>query len=280
MLSPHQKKRLLLFLSDDVGTGDVTAAFLPKCRAAAVLTAKEQCIVAGMEEAEFLAESNGLFFKPLKKDSEKARRGEAIANLSGNAGKIVSVERTILNVMGRMSAVATISSKAVAIARGRTKIFLTRKTMPGFNEFDKKAAAAAGAYPHRLNLAEMILLKPNHLLFFDSITNAINESRKTAGKAPVRIVEVEAKNIEEALEAAQAGAEWVMLDNFSAKNACRAVKEIRKIAPKTIIECSGEINLRNLGSYASIEPDIISMGELTKKAGMIDFSLYVSKKNW
>jgi nicotinate-nucleotide pyrophosphorylase (carboxylating) len=277
MLTPLQKKRLLQYLREDLSKGDVTASLLPDRKTEAFLRAKENCVVAGLEECAFIAKSKGVKLKPLKKAGAKARKNEKVARLSGKVKAIVEVERTILNVLGRMSGVATICRQAVDIAGKKVKIFATRKTMPGFNEFDKKSTAFGGAFPHRKNLNEMILIKPNHLLFLGSVSGAVGKAGKAKRKAGIKKVEIEVKNLKQALEAAEAGADWIMLDNFSLKQAEKAVKVLRRIAPKVIIECSGGINLKNLRSYAKAGPDIISMGCITKSAGMSDFSLYVVK---
>ena len=278
MLSPLQKKRLLEYLKEDLSKGDVTASLLPNQNAEAFLKAKENCVVAGLEESAFLAKSRGVKFRALKKAGARARKNEKVAKLSGKVRAIVEVERTILNVLGRMSGVATISKKAADLAGKKIKVFATRKTMPGFNEFDKKATLFGGAFPHRKNLNEMILIKPNHLLFLGSISEAVKKAKKTKKNTKIKKAEVEVKNLKQALEAAHEGADWVMLDNFSVKQTKKAVKVLRGVAPKTIIECSGRINLKNIKQYASAGPDIISMGQITKEAGVTDFSLYVVKK--
>jgi len=276
MLNLEQKKKLLKILKEDMPTGDVTSSFTPKAKATAQIIACEDCTIAGIEEAVFLAKSKKVIFKAKKKTGVKTKKSELIAELSGENRNIFAVERTILNVLGRMSAVATISEKAVKLA-GKTKILLTRKTMPGFNEFDKKACVYGGALPHRKNLSEMILLKENHLEFFASVTKAVSEANKRKEKIPLKKAEVEVRNMKEAIEAVYAKADWIMLDNFSVKEAKKAVKEMRRIEPKTIIECSGGINLKNLAQYATVKADYISMGYLTKNAGIIDFSLLVKK---
>jgi nicotinate-nucleotide pyrophosphorylase (carboxylating) len=149
--------------------------------------------------------------------------------------------------------------------------------MPGLNDFDKKACLFAGVFPHRKNLNEMILLKSNHLIFFDKIEDAFDLAKNASKKTKAKLFEIEVKNLEDALKIASLKADWIMLDNFSLEDAKEAIRKIREISPKTIIECSGGINLNNLKDYVYLGPDIISMGCLTKDARMIDFSLRVKK---
>ncbi|MBI5035712.1 carboxylating nicotinate-nucleotide diphosphorylase [Candidatus Micrarchaeota archaeon] len=187
--------------------------------------------------------------------------------MEGENRKILSVERTALNVLGRMSGVATLCRKAKEIAGNNTTIALTRKTIPGFNVFDKKAAEAAGAWPHRKNLEDAILIKDNHLMFI-SIGEAVRRAKQTK-----KFAEVEVKTWEEAIEAIEAEPDMVMLDNFPLKEAAKAVREIRSKNRKIKIELSGGISLENLADYAKLKPDYISLGFLTKAAETIDFSV-------
>jgi len=125
----------------------------------------------------------------------------------------LSVERTALNFLGRMSEVATTCAEAKKIAGSKVTVALTRKTMPGFNIFDKKAAKIAGIWPHRINLNDAILLKENHLDFFDSPSDAVKAAKKKAGKA--KFIEIEVESLADALDAAKAKPDIIMLDNFS-----------------------------------------------------------------
>lgn len=264
------KKKLKAFLVDDAATRDITASLLPEERCRADIVIEEDAVVAGLEEAAFVFKVGGCRVKVLRKDGSRLKKMTKVLSVFGSNRKIVSAERTALNLLGRMSGVATNCAKAKRIAGNRVKIFLTRKTMPGFNLFDKKACTTVGVYPHRVDLSEMIILKPTHLRFFKSITEAVKKAQKKKSKAKIKKVEVEVGNLGEAIEAVEAGADWIMLDNFSAKNAKRAIREIRKRS-NALIECSGGIDLNNLKEYVRLKPDIISMGALTKNAKWIDF---------
>ena len=272
MLFAPAKKKLKQFLADDVGAGDRTSALLPEKKCRAIITANENCVLAGAEEAAWLFSFQGCRVKQLKKDGAILRKGSKVLKLDGVNRKILSAERTSLNVLGRMSGVATICSKAAAIAGENTKVFLTRKTMPGFNEFDKKACTFGGVFPHRKNLEEMILLKENHLAF-GSIQELIAKAREKKRKGEK--IEVEVRTARQAVEAAKNNADIVMLDNFSMKSTGKAIRKVKEINQKAVVELSGGITLKNLHSYVKLKPEMISMGQLTKEAKTIDFSLEV-----
>ncbi|MFH1586232.1 MAG: carboxylating nicotinate-nucleotide diphosphorylase [Candidatus Diapherotrites archaeon] len=272
MLTKNAKKKLISFLRDDAASRDVTSALIPKRRVVAYIEAREKTVLAGGEEAAFIFRKNKCRVRQLKKDGALVKKGKRVMRIEGENRKILAIERTALNVMGRMGGVATICGKASSIAGGRSEIMLTRKVMPGFNEFDKKACRFGGVSPHRKNLADMVLIKENHLKF-----SSIEELVKRAKKKKLGKIEVEVENLSEAIEAAELEADIIMLDNFSPAGAKKAVKVIRSLSGAKI-ELSGGINLKNLRQYLSSGADMISMGELTKKAKMADFSLYTGRR--
>jgi len=272
MLSKTMKKKLISFLRDDAAYRDVTSALVPKKKVVAYIEAHEKTILAGGEEAAFLFRKHKCRVKQLKKDGALIKKGKRVMRIEGENRKILAIERTALNVLGRMSGVATICNKASSIAKERSEIMLTRKVMPGFNEFDKKACKFGGVSPHRKNLADMVLVKENHLKF-----DSIEELVKKAKKKKLGKIEVEVENLSEAIEAAEKGSDIIMLDNFSPKKAKKTVKVISSLS-RAKIELSGGINLKNLRQYLSSGADMISIGELTKKAKMVDFSLYLRRR--
>lgn len=273
-LNGKMRQKLLLALKDDLGKGDITSRILPEKKCVAEISADEGCVLAGLEEAEFLFKSRGLKVKRPAKDGQAVKKGKIVLRIEGSGKKIVGVERTALNFLGRMSGIATACNKAKSMLKknSATKIALTRKTAPGLNLFDKKAAKIAGIFPHRTDLSSAVLIKDNHLVFFKSPAEAV----KKAKAAGLKNIEVEVSGLKEALDAAKAGADTVMLDNFSAKNAGRAIKEIRKISGAKI-ELSGGITLSNLKQFAALNPDMISMGELTHSVKAVHFGLNVKK---
>jgi len=270
MLSKEVKKKLLAILREDIGKGDVTSALLPLRDCKVKIVVKEPCIVAGLEETRFLFRQKGVKSKAFVKDGDRIQGGATILRLSGRNRSILSVERTALNVLGRMSEVASTCSEAKKIAGKSITIALTRKTMPGFNLFDKKAALIGGVWPHRINLNSFVLLKENHLPFFDSPFDAVMAAKKKYGRKMK--VEIEVETMLQALNAARARPGIIMLDNFSPKKALASVKALRK-AFSGKIELSGGITEKNLRAFARAKSDIISMGSLTYSTKWHDFSL-------
>jgi len=270
MLSSEEKKRILMALKDDISKGDITSALLEPKKAKAIIIAKEKCILAGIEEALFLFKSQKLKAIALKNDGEKAKKNEKIILIKGNNKKILSVERTALNFLSRMSGIATACFKAQRIAK-KTRIALTRKTAPLLNYFDKKAAIKAKVLPHRMNLSSGILIKDNHLAF-ESIESLVKKARKKNYKN----IEVECKNLKEVREAIKSKADIIMLDNFSINKARKAIKLIKEKS-NALIEISGNINFNNLKNYSKLRANIISMGALTHSVKAINFSLKVIK---
>ncbi len=274
MLNPEMKRKLITIFGDDVGKGDLSSAILPLKICNAVVIAREACVVAGLEEAKFLFKSQGVKAITLFKDGSKVRKGATVLRLHGQNKKILSVERTALNVLGRMSGVATICIAAKKIAGKSVRLALTRKTMPGFNLFDKKAALLAGIWPHRINLNSFVLLKDNHLPFFDSPFDAVAAARKKYG--PKMKIEIEVESLSLAFDAAEAKPDIIMLDNFSPKKALSAVRALKRVFSGKI-ELSGGISLKNLRLFVKAKPDIVSMGRLTYSTKWHDFSLRLEK---
>ncbi|MDO8634486.1 MAG: carboxylating nicotinate-nucleotide diphosphorylase [archaeon] len=271
-----KKKKLLAILAEDLLKGDASTRLVPASKCTAAITTGENCVVSGVEEAVFLLRHSKAKVKVHKKDGQMAKKGEKIITATGQNKPVLECERTILNVLGRMSGVATLCKKASAIAGKKTRVFLTRKTMPGFNEFDKKACMHGGVFPHRKNLAEMILFKDNHLEFA-SITGLLEKAHKAKKFTPAKKVEVEVDNTKQAIEAAENRADIIMLDNFSPKRAKKTIARIKKTNPAALVELSGGINLKNLEKYVNIGADMVSMGQLTKEAKMVDFSMAIKK---
>jgi nicotinate-nucleotide pyrophosphorylase (carboxylating) len=269
------KERLLLILNEDLSKGDVTTALVAEEMARARLVLRENSFLAGLEEAIFLFSQKNVKVLRSVEEGGVHEEGTEILFLEGKNKDILEVERTALNVLSRMSGVARQCFKAREILEGsQTLPALTRKTSPGFNDFDKKAAELAGIWPHRKNLNEMVLLKENHLLYFKSPREAIEKAREAyAGRIKV---DVEVENLKQALEAAKAKPDIIMLDNFSVHEAVEAVKAL-KAKFKGKIELSGGINLDNLKDFKPAEADYISMGCLTNNAKGVDLSLLMEK---
>ncbi len=276
------EEKLKQLLAEDVGQGDVTsAAVVPAgltVEAAAV--AKEAGVAAGIEEVGILAESLGLSVKAEVADGEKIRNGQIIMKISGNARTILSAERTMLNLLSRMSGIATSTrrlAEKLRKANSPAKIAATRKTAPGLSYFDKKAVLIGGGDPHRLRLDDMILIKDNHIAIAGSIEKAVKRAKQTVSFS--KKIEAEVTSVTDALKAAEAGADIVMLDNFSPKQVREAVEALKKAGffGKALLEVSGGITEQNLLEYASSQVGIISMGALTHSVKALDISLEIAK---
>jgi len=272
MLTEKMKKKLIDFAKEDISGKDITTSLVTEKKCTAVIKLKEKAVVSGLEEAKFLFQNFGIKTKISAKNGKEYGKGKILIKLEGSNKKILSAERTSLNVLSRMSGIATTAKKAQKIS-GKTKIMLTRKTAPGLNEFDKKAATEAGILPHRKNLNTAFLIKENHLQF-NSISELIKKAKKMNSKRKEKkIIEVEVKNLKELKEAVKAEPDVIMLDNFSLKNAKKAVKEIRSKKKKIKIELSGGIDFSNLKKYSSLKADFISLGFLTHSVKGINLTL-------
>ncbi|MCL5876930.1 MAG: carboxylating nicotinate-nucleotide diphosphorylase [Candidatus Bathyarchaeota archaeon] len=283
MFVPRQivEEKLKAVLAEDIGQGDVTAAaIIPSdVKVKAEVIAKEDGVIAGIEEATILAEYVGLKVEAKAADGEKIRNKQVLMHLSGGAQTILTVERTLLNLLSRMSGIATQTRTLTHIIKknkSKTKIAATRKTAPGLNFFDKKAVAIGGGDPHRLHLDDMILIKDNHLAIVGGVEEAVKKAKANASFS--KKIEVEVTTLEDAFVAAKAGADIVMLDNFSPKQAKEAAVKLRKAGyEKVLIEISGGVTAQNLAEYAAADVAVISMGALTHSVKALDISLEIVK---
>jgi nicotinate-nucleotide pyrophosphorylase (carboxylating) len=276
------EEKLKQILAEDVGKGDVTtAAVVPAgLTVEAAVVAKEAGIAAGIEETAILAESLGLSVKTEVVDGDEIKNGKVILRISGDAQAILSAERTMLNLLSRMSGIATTTRRLVEKLRKANltaKIAATRKTAPGLLYFDKKAVLIGGGDPHRLRLDDMILVKDNHIAIAGGVETAVKRAKQNAPFS--KKIEVEVTSITDALKAAEAGANIIMLDNFSPKQIREAVEALKKAGffGKIPLEISGGITEQNLLEYASTQVDIISMGELTHSVKALEISLEITK---
>ncbi len=274
------EEKLRQLLAEDVGQGDVTsAAVVPAgLMVEAAVVAKEVGIAAGIEETAILAESLGLSVKMEVVDGDEIKNGKVILRISGDAQAILSAERTMLNLLSRMSGIATATRKVVEKlrkAKSTAKIAATRKTAPGLLYFDKKAVLIGGGDPHRLRLDDMILVKDNHIVIAGSVEDAVKKAKAASFS---KKIEVEVTSATDAVKAAEAGADIIMLDNFSPKQIREAVGALKKAGffGKILVEVSGGITVENLLEYASAQVDTISMGALTHSAEALDISLEVT----
>ena len=274
--------KLLQLLSDDIGQGDVTTATVisQSIMAEALVIAKEAGVVAGLEEAIILSESLGLKAEGAVSDGAEIKKGQVILKILGDARTILSAERTMLNLLSRMSGIATATGRLVEKLRAAgstTKVAATRKVAPGLIYFDKKAVLLGGGEPHRLHLDDLILIKNNHIAIVGSVEGAVEKAKLKSSFS--KKIEVEVTKVTDTLLAAKAGADVVMLDNFSPKQVKQAVESFKKAGflGKVLLEASGGINEVNLLEYALTGVDILSLGALTHSVRALDVSLKITK---
>ncbi len=273
------RERLASFLQEDVGAGDITSDnIIPAdLEAKAKIVCKSRfAIVCGLEEASMLFDICGCKSELLVKDGSKIDKGTVVMNVSGYARAILKAERTVLNMLMRMSGIATETWRMVELAKGVT-ILATRKTAPGLRYFDKKAVVFGGGGTHRMRLDDMVLIKDNHAVLVSDLRKCIRLAKKKVGSSIK--VECEAGTKEEALAAVAAKADAVMLDNFTPKQAQQTIRQIRRrgLRNKVRIELSGGINQKNIRHYSRTKPDFISLGYITHSFSAIDFSLEIRK---
>jgi nicotinate-nucleotide pyrophosphorylase (carboxylating) len=274
------EEKLTRLLAEDIGQCDVTsAAIVPlECTAEAEVLAKANGVVAGIEEIMVLAEALGLQVDAQVSDGDQVKQGQVLLNLCGDAATILTAERTMLNLLSRMSGIATATrslNEKVRKAHLKTRIAATRKCAPGLLYFDKKAVVVGGGDAHRLHLDDLVLIKDNHIVVAGSLEDALKLAKANASFS--KKIEAEVTTAEEALKAAELGADIVMLDNFSPDQIKAAVALVKKagFAGKVLLEASGGITSENLLDYASAGVDLISLGELTHSVKALDLSLEI-----
>ena len=260
-------------LKEDIGTGDITTnTTIPKdAKVLGRFTAKESGIICGLEICErvFKISDESIEFKAIKKDGDEVLSGEIIAEVSGSARSVLTAERTAINLLQRLSGIATQTSKAVAQISGtKAKIADTRKTTPGLRALEKYAVKTGGGTNHRFNLADGILIKDNHITAAGGILNAVERAR---ANAPHTLkIEVECETIKNVEDAITAKADIIMLDNMSNEDMKKAVDFING---RAITEASGNMGDKDLLAAAKTGVDIISIGALTHSVRSMDISL-------
>lgn len=267
---------LINALNEDIGSGDVTTLSIisDKSISRATIKAKENFILAGLPYAlrVFTLMDGGARFSGTKKDGVRIRTGQAISKVRGKTGSLLMAERTALNILQRMSGIATLTDEYVRKTAGfNVKIADTRKTAPGLRSLDKYAVRAGGGFNHRYGLFDGILIKDNHIAAAGGIGRAVQRARSRVHH--LLKVEVEVKNLAEVKEALSAGADVIMLDNMTLEKMSAAVRTIRKKDRTVVIEASGDIALDTVRAVAETGVDIISVGALTHSAPAADISL-------
>ncbi len=266
------------FLHEDIRTGDLTTRITIPADAKGVATiyAKSKSILAGMEEAIAIAEITDLEHDLLVFEGNWVNPGEGVLRFKGPARTLLSVERVCLNIVQRMSGIATKTYKMVHEARKanpRVRVAATRKTTPGFRYFEKRAVTVGGGDAHRYALDDMVLVKNNHIAVVGSVGEAVRKAREAVSFS--KKVSCEVRTLQEAIEAINAGADIILLDNFNPKDV-GGVNEVLKqkgLRDKVILEVSGGINEENIKAYAESGCDVLSSGSLTHSYDSADFNM-------
>lgn len=262
-----------LALKEDISSEDVsTNAVMPdSCAGTVQLICKQDGIICGLpvfgRVFEILdAQTRIQYFV---KDGDKVKKGQLLAELSGDIRVLLSGERTALNYLQRMSGIATYTAETVRLLEGsKTKLLDTRKTTPNMRIFEKYAVKVGGGNNHRYNLSDGVLLKDNHIGAAGGIKNAIKAAKEYSSF--VRKIEIEVETLEGVKEAVEAGADIIMLDNMSVEDMTAAVKYI---GGRALTECSGNVTKENIGNILATGVDFVSSGALTHSAPILDLSL-------
>ena len=272
-------KIIELSLEEDIGSGDITTlSTIPEGTGAyGRFIAKQDGVICGIDIAKkvFAIIDDSVQFISHKKDGDEIKTGDVIAEVSGDARAMLTAERTALNIMQRLSGVATRTAECVKLVEGTgAKIADTRKTTPGMRALEKYAVRMGGGTNHRFNLADGVLIKDNHIAAAGGIKQAVKNARKIIPHTLK--IEVEVETFEQLAEALEAGADIIMLDNMSNEDMARAVKITDG---RALLEASGNMDRRNLREVAETGVDIISIGALTHTIKAVDISLKFKLNN-
>jgi nicotinate-nucleotide pyrophosphorylase (carboxylating) len=259
------------FLREDMGEGDMTTdAIVPENQTSeAIILAKADGVVAGHVFAQKVFEflDGNIHYKELKQDGERVIKGERVAVIKGKSRAILTGERVALNILQRLSGIATLTRSFVdAVESTGVKILDTRKTSPGLRSMEKYAVRMGGGHNHRLNLSEMALIKENHIAIACSIKEAVNRVRSQSNVA----IEVEVRNMEELREAMDVKVDRIMLDNWDIRSIKHAVSLVNKKIP---LEVSGNMTVKKAIAVARIGIDFISVGAITHSFKSLDMTL-------
>ena len=262
-------------LKEDIGGGDITTNLIieKNQKAKAFFLAKEDGIIAGLAIAKIVFQKldKKIVWKSFVKDGDFVSAGTRIAEVTGSLRALLTGERTALNILQRMSGIATATNSFVNVLKNtNAKILDTRKTVPGLRLLDKYAVKLGGGTNHRIGLFDMVLIKDNHIKAAGSITNAVSKVKK--GLTKKIKIEVETSNLDEVREALTCKVDIIMLDNMSVPMMKQAVKVI---SGKTKVEASGNVNLKTLRQIAETGVDFISVGALTHSVKALDISMKI-----
>jgi len=270
------KQQLREWLAEDIGSGDATTmATVPAGHVSrGIIHAKQAGILAGIPLAKLVFEvvDPSLSFQAQAADGDRVERGTVLAVVEGSTHSVLTGERLALNLLQRLSGIATKTSEYVAgVGSHPVRIVDTRKTTPGHRTLEKYAVRIGGGYNHRFGLYDAVMIKDNHIKAAGGITAAVSAAK---ARIPHTMkIEVEAESLEQAQEAVQAGAHIVMFDNMSTADMTEAAHVLRGLAPHVVLEASGGIVPSRVAEIAACGVDVISVGGLTHSFSALDISL-------
>ncbi|MEM4525224.1 MAG: carboxylating nicotinate-nucleotide diphosphorylase [Methanothermobacter sp.] len=269
-------------IKEDVGFEDITTNALIEVglEAEAEVISKDDGIIAGVEVAKITCDDFNLDFKAYKLDGDKVEEDEIILSMKGDARHILLIERTLLNLMMRMSGIATTTYNLVQRARRYNPNIIiagTRKTTPGLQWWEKHAIRIGGGDTHRFRLDDCAMIKDNHISLIGDLEEAIRKVRSYISFT--KKIEVEVESVEDAIIAARCGADIILLDNMEPSVIKDVISTLEKenLRDNVILEASGGINPDNIDEYAATGVDVISMGFITHSTPVVDLSLEMSK---
>ena len=266
------------FLNEDIGRGDITTqATVTRTQSAkGRFIAKESMVVAGLEAAEavFSTLDSQQQIEAFVSDGDEVEAGKVIARTAGFADVLLAGERLALNLMQRLSGIATLTRRFVEAVEGTgAQIVDTRKTTPGLRMLEKYAVATGGGRNHRFGLDDGVLIKDNHIALAGGVATAVERARKAVGH--LHKVEVEVSRERDLRDAVEAGADILLLDNQTPEETRRLVEIARTLKPGLLLESSGGITIENVRAYAEAGVDLISIGALTHSARAVDISFKI-----
>ena len=280
-LPPDVIESLKRFLEEDVRSGDITSDLTvpEETSALATIYAKEKAVLAGILEVAAIADFSGLEYEILSFEGNWTQAQQPVMRLRGKARTLLRVERVCLNIVQRMSGIATKTYRMVSAAQKlnpSVKVAATRKTTPGFRFFEKRAVVIGGGDSHRYALDDMVLIKNNHITAAGSVRNAVAAAREKVSFS--KKISCEARTLQEVQEAIGAGADIVLLDNFKPKDIGGVVQVLEKDGMRrgVILEVSGGVDEDNIGEFAKAGIDVISSGALTHSYDSADFNMILS----
>jgi len=267
------------FLAEDIGRGDITTQSTvdPDVRGMGKFLAKEYLVICGIEVAEavfFTLDADSMEIETSYREGDEVEEGTVFATLKGAADVLLTGERVALNLLQRMSGVATLTRQYVKAVEGtNAQIVDTRKTTPGLRLLEKYAVTVGGGKNHRMGLDDGVLIKDNHITLAGGITEAVVAAKQRVGH--LHKIEVEITNWAQLREAIEAGADIVMLDNQTPDEAAKLVQMSRSLNPAVLIEASGGMDLDRVRSFADAGVDLVSVGRLTHSARAVDISFKI-----